>query len=40
MKRILLGLGAAHVVAVILFLAVLPGVLEGQINRLVDVGPL
>ncbi|MDP2125709.1 MAG: dipeptidase [Parvibaculum sp.] len=40
MKRIMLGIGAALVLAAILFLAVLPGFVEGQINRLVDVGPL
>ncbi|MBX3488612.1 dipeptidase [Parvibaculum sp.] len=40
MKRILLGLGAVLVVAVIAALAALPGFVEGQINRMVDVGPL
>lgn len=40
MKRIMLGIGAALVLAAILFLEVLPGFVEGQINRLVDVGPL
>lgn len=40
MKRILLGLGAVLVVAVIAGLAALPGFVEGQINRMVDVGPL
>ncbi|PKQ06996.1 MAG: peptidase M19 [Alphaproteobacteria bacterium HGW-Alphaproteobacteria-11] len=40
MKRILLGLGAVLVVAIIAALAALPGFVEGQINRMVDVGPL
>jgi membrane dipeptidase len=40
MKRIFIGIGAAILVVLIAGLALLPGALEGQINRIVDGGPI
>lgn len=40
MKRIFIGIGAAVLILLIAGLALLPGVLEGQINRIVDGGPI
>ncbi|MEQ8612312.1 MAG: dipeptidase [Parvibaculum sp.] len=40
MKRIFIGIGGAVLILLIAGLALLPGVLEGQINRIVDGGPI
>lgn len=40
MKRIFIGIGAAVLAVLIAGLALLPGVLEGQINRIVDGVPI
>src|SRR5690606_34238914 len=40
MKRILLAAGGGLLLLLILGLALLPGILEGQINRIVDGGPI
>lgn len=40
MKRILIGIGGAVLLLLVAGLALLPGVLEGEINRIVDGGPL